>query len=45
VFFPLYMVRPSQDGERAWPLAKMLLGAKRGGRPRTRIIVHEYCAL
>ena len=23
----------------------MLLGAKRGGRPRTRIIVHEYCAL
>ena len=48
-FFPLYMApsRPRQDGERAWPLAKMLLGAKHGGRPPivSRIIVHEYCAL
>ena len=34
VFFSLWrLVRPSQDGERAWPLAKMLLGAKHGGRP------------
>jgi len=47
-FFPLWrLVRPRHDGERAWPLAKMLLGAKLGGRPPivSRIIVHEYCAL
>ena len=44
-FFSLWrLVRPSQDGERAWPLAKMLLGAKHGGRPPfvSRIIVREY---
>ena len=48
MFFSLWrLVRPRQDGERAWPLAKMLLGAKLGGRPPivSRIIVHEYCAL
>ena len=41
------LVRPSQNGERAGPLAKMLLGAKHGGRPRivSRIIVEEYFAL
>ena len=41
------LVRPRQDGERAWPLAKMLLGAKHEGRPPivSRIIVHDYCAL
>ena len=47
-FFPLWRLgRPRHDGERAWPLAKMLLGAKLGGRPPivSRIIVHEYCAL
>jgi hypothetical protein len=48
VFFPMALVRPrSQNGERAGPLAKMLLGAKHGGRPRimSRIIVEEYFAL
>ena len=48
MFFPLWRLgRPRHDGERAWPLAKMLLGAKLGGRPPivSRIIVHEYCAL
>ena len=46
-FFPIALVRPSQNGERAGPLAKMLLGAKHGGRPRivSRIIVEEYFAL
>ena len=46
-FFPMALVRPSQNGERAGPLAKMLLGAKHGGRPRimSRIIVEEYFAL
>jgi len=45
-FFPIALVRPSQNGERAGPLAKMLLGAKHGGRPRimSRIIVEEYFA-
>ena len=44
-FFLWRLVRPSQSGERAGPLAKMLLGAKHGGRPRivSRIIVEEYC--
>ena len=38
---------PSVDGERAEPLANMLLGAKHAGRPpiMSRIIVKEYCAL
>jgi len=47
VFFLWRLVRPSQNGERAGPLAKMLLGAKQGGRPRivSRIIVEEYFAL
>jgi len=48
VFFFLWrLVRPRQDGERAEPLAKMLLGAKHAGRPRivSRIIVKKYCAL
>ena len=42
-----WLVRPRQDGERAWPLAKILLGAKHGGRPPivSRIVVHEYFAL
>jgi hypothetical protein len=46
-FFLWRLVRPSQNGERAGPLAKMLLGAKHGGRPRivSRIIVEEYFAL
>ena len=45
-FFLWRLVRPSQNGERAGPLAKMLLGAKHGGRTLivSRIIVHEYCA-
>jgi len=45
-FFPMALVRPSQNGERAGPLAKMLLGAKHGGRPgiMSRIIVEEYFA-
>ena len=45
MFFSLWrLVRPRQDGERAWPLAKMLLGAKLGGRPPivSRIIVHVF---
>jgi hypothetical protein len=44
VFFPVWrLVRSNQDGERAEPLAKMLLGAKHAGRPPTvsRIIVKE----
>jgi hypothetical protein len=43
--FPRLALR--QNGERAWPLAKMLLGAKHGGRTPivSRIIVHELCAL
>ena len=47
VFFSMALVRPSQNGERAGPLAKMLLGAKQRGRPRivSRIIVEEYFAL
>ena len=47
VFFLWRLVRPNQNGERAGPLAKMLLGAKHGGRPRivSRIIVEEYFAL
>ena len=47
VFFFLCLVSPSQNGERAGPLAKMLLGAKQRGRPRivSRIIVEEYFAL
>lgn len=38
---------PSLDGERAWPLANVLLGAKHGERLRSvsRIIVKKYCAL
>ena len=46
IFFPMALVRPSQNGERAGPLAKMLLGAKHGGRPgiMSRIIVEEYFA-
>ena len=42
-----FHMAPSQDGERAEPLAKMLLGAKHAGRPRivSRIIVKKYCAL
>ena len=44
VFFPVWrLVRSNRDGERAEPLAKMLLGAKHAGRPPTvsRIIVKE----
>jgi hypothetical protein len=46
-FFLWRLVRPNQNGERAGPLAKMLLGAKHGGRPRnvSRIIVEGYFAL
>ena len=46
-FFLWRLVRPNQNGERAGPLAKMLLGAKHGGRPRNvlRIIVEGYFAL
>jgi len=46
-FFLWRLVRPSQSGERAGPLARMLLGAKQRGRPRivSRIIVEEYVAL
>ena len=46
-FFLWRLVRPSQNGERAGPLARMLLGAKQRGRPRivSRIIVEEYVAL
>ena len=46
-FFLWRLVRPNQNGERAGPLAKMLLGAKQRGRPRivSRIIVEEYVAL
>jgi len=42
-----FHMAPSQDGERAEPLAKMLLGAKHGGRPliKSRIIIPEHCAL
>ena len=42
VFFVVWrLVRSNQDGERAEPLAKMLLGAKHAGRPPivSRIIV------
>ena len=48
VFFVVWrLVRSKQDGERAEPLANMLLGAKHAGRPpiMSRIIVKEYCAL
>ena len=48
VFFPVWrLVRSNQDGERAEPLAKMLLSDKHAGRPQivSRIIVKEYCAL
>ena len=46
-FFLWRLVRPNQNGERAGPLAKMLLGAKHGGRPRnvSRIIVEGDFAL
>ena len=46
-FFLWRLVRSRQNGERAGPLARMLLGAKQRGRPRivSRIIVEEYVAL
>ena len=45
VFLSMAPVGPILDGERAQPLAKMLLGAKHGGRPSivSRTIGHEHC--